>query len=167
MQLARSTNEMDFVLNSFAILFIAGLDDMNESKAFKIKLDDKQDFHGHGDYGTSFIGLFLHEGQSFTSKCAFVLKVLRRDFYIKTHKKSTDRAECVSFAVESTAAEQEDAVEATKSQRVSQGKKKEKSRRRSLSWTNKHNSTRGLLNKHGLEKAEAEGALPVDEGSLL
>jgi hypothetical protein len=68
LQLARSTDHMDFVLNSFAILFIAGLDDMPDVMSFDIDFNARYDFHGHGAYGMSYVGLCLNSKEQSLSK---------------------------------------------------------------------------------------------------
>jgi hypothetical protein len=41
---------MDFVLNSFAILFVGTIDDMGEVKVFHLDFDDNYDLIGYGEY---------------------------------------------------------------------------------------------------------------------
>jgi hypothetical protein len=75
-QLSRSSDEMDFVLNSFAILFIAAIDDMPDLKTFNIDFDGSFDYHGAGAYGMAFFGLQLSECKSIYQKLQFVNRVM-------------------------------------------------------------------------------------------
>jgi hypothetical protein len=85
---------MDFVLNSFAILFVGTIDDMGavksihsltihslythytltigEVKSFRLDFKDDLDTNGYGEYALNYVGLHLMESKSVGAKLSFL-----------------------------------------------------------------------------------------------
>jgi hypothetical protein len=69
---------MDFVLNSFAVLFVGTLDDLGDSKIFCLDFDDGYDLEGYGQYARNYVGLLLLDaGNICTQMCFCSRRVLR------------------------------------------------------------------------------------------
>jgi hypothetical protein len=67
---------MDFVLNSFAILFVGTIDDMGEVKEFCLDFDDNYDLIGFGEYALNYVGLHLRAAKGLRGKLSFFCALL-------------------------------------------------------------------------------------------
>jgi hypothetical protein len=73
--LARCSLPMDFVLNSFAVLFVGTLDDMGGDKDFFLDFDDDYDIMGYGRYARNYVGLLLLDAGSMWGQATFCARL--------------------------------------------------------------------------------------------
>jgi hypothetical protein len=76
---------MDFVLNSFAILFVGTIDDMGEVKVFHLDFDDDYDLIGFGEYALNYVGLHLRAAKGLSGKMSFFCALLDVNCFAPAH----------------------------------------------------------------------------------